>query len=78
MKSDSIVPMLRKIKKTYSENNSPRPNYLDGHLDQSYGDIIIQDIIPSPEISEYRNKCEFTFGKNINGKLVCINYYYLY
>uniref|UniRef100_A0A8R1HZW9 tRNA (uracil(54)-C(5))-methyltransferase n=1 Tax=Caenorhabditis japonica TaxID=281687 RepID=A0A8R1HZW9_CAEJA len=33
----------------------------------------LQTILPSPKIKEYRNKCEFTIGQDLNGE-VCVGF----
>ncbi len=68
MKENAIVPMLRGIKRAYTDLNIKKPTYLNGHVDQTFGNMKIEDIIPSPKKEEYRNKCELTFGSNREGQ----------
>jgi tRNA (uracil-5-)-methyltransferase len=68
MKDEALLPLLRKIKKLFRDSTELRPGYLDGHLDKTFGNVVIKDILPSPQRLGYRNKCEFTFGYDQNGQ----------
>jgi len=67
MRDEAIIPLLRKIKKSYTDADAPKPTWLKGILEETCGMMTVEPILPSPVLPGYRNKCEFTFGKDYQG-----------
>ncbi|CAG8679090.1 6776_t:CDS:2, partial [Scutellospora calospora] len=58
--------------KTLVELYNGRPKYKPGWaLEKSDSNLpcLLQPMIPSPILEGYRNKCEFTVGRNLNGEI---------
>ena len=72
MKRDCLVPLVKEVRKSYvhADKKDQIPPWLStrGIPTDGLAGIVFEDIIRSPQPYGYRNKCEFTFGKDIEGK----------
>jgi len=71
MNKDALLPLLRGIKKSWRNPRDGKrrflPPYLAGILEETMGCVEVEPIVESPQQVGYRNKCEFTFGKDKTG-----------
>ncbi|CAM9180187.1 unnamed protein product, partial [Ectocarpus fasciculatus] len=66
MKKDCLGKMASEIIKAYKVQSVPK-KFQPAWLYEDAMGLRFNDIISSPEVVGYRNKCEFTFGKTVSG-----------
>ena len=70
MKNSELHQILMKMTNEIKKNNPSLKEFIEKNETVNDGLICpFLDVIPSPVVDKYRNKCEFTFGKNPSGDL---------
>ena len=60
IKTNKVEEILKTLRQNFMKQNA----FFSSHDIQENELAVLEKFIPSPEVNEYRNKCEFTIGKD--------------
>lgn len=69
IKQEKMVEILKKFQETIYRTIPERRIEIFAQRELNQLPCVLEDIVPSPEIDGYRNKCEFSVGKDKNGEI---------